>query len=473
MRPRSRRLTNFFSREIWQPALLNDRSTRGRLYALLRVISITITGLGETRATSRAAALSFSTLLGLGPLIGLAALIAGFAMGGSDPDLISQKIGELLRFVAPSVNQYEKVTVNPELVALINNFIAGTRNSAGGVISVLSIILIVLLLFTSIEQVFNDIWGVRRGRSWLLRIVFYWTILTLGAVVFFGAVGALSAATFVGFFRDNLHLTNQVVELLTLALPAFSVLVLIGILTLFYRYIPNTQVLWRAAFIGATIVAVLLVANNLLAFFYLRRVDFTRSLYGSLGMLPILMFGLYVFWLFILVGGQISYAVQNVHFRSSQAAWGNLTEAARERLTLAVLLTITRRFEACQPPCNVGALGATIKVPTQILNESLNRLVDLKLISLVPPDPAANASDFLYQPSRPLSHITLGDFKHAFEHHGENPAGESLSRIDPLLSKYQEILRTSEQQSFFTQPLDSLFSEYPFEETKPAVPPAA
>ncbi|MBK9991732.1 MAG: YihY/virulence factor BrkB family protein [Verrucomicrobia bacterium] len=459
-------LSRFFTHEIWQPALLNERSVRGNFYAVLRVVSITITGMGESRITSRAAALSFSTLLGLGPLIGLAALIAGFAMGKNDPALISQKIGELLRFVAPSVNQYEQVSVNPELVNLINNFIAGTRHSAGGIISIISIIAVVLLLFTSVEQVFNDIWGVRRGRSWLLRIVFYWTILTLGAVVFFGAVGALSAATFISFFSEKLHLTKAMTDALTYALPAFSLSLLVGILTIFYRYIPNTQVFWRAALVGATIVALLLVGNNLLAFFYLQRIDFTRSLYGSLGMLPILMFGLYIFWLFILVGGQLSYAVQNVHFRSSQAAWSNLTESTRERLTLAVLLTIARRFQACQPPCNVSALGSTIKVPTQILNECLNRLVDLQLVSMVPPGPHANASDYLYQPARPLNRMSLGDFKHRFENHGEDPAGNGLAQLDPVLSRYHETFKEQENQAFFTSSLEELFDEHPFSESK-------
>ncbi|MFT3782215.1 MAG: YihY/virulence factor BrkB family protein [Nibricoccus sp.] len=473
MRNSLSRLVHLYTREIWQPAYLTERSFRGRFYALLRVVSITITGLGESRATSRAAALSFSTLLGLGPLIGLAALIAGFALGKNDPDLIAEKISELLRFLAPSVHQYEKGAANPELVTRINDFITGTKNSAGGIVSVLSIIIVVLLLFTSIEQVFNDIWGVRRGRPWLLRIVFYWTILTLGAVVFFGAVGALSAAAFVGFFRDNLHLTPAMVNALTLALPALSVLLLVGILTVFYRYIPNTQVFWRAAFAGAFIVAILLVGNNLLAFFYISRIEFTRSVYGPLAMPLILLFGLYVFWLFILVGGQISYAVQNVHFRSSQAAWGNLTESTRERLTLAVLLTISRRFQACLPPCNVAELGGTIKVPTQILNECLNRLVDLRLVSMVPPSTKNDASDYRYQPARPLNRITLGDFKHSFEHHGEDPAGTGLTRLDPILTRYHERLAAHEREEFFSDALDKLFAEHPIEETKLQAPPAA
>ena len=54
-----------YRREIWQPRYLGDKSLRGRLYAILRIISITITGIEETKSASRAAALSFSSLLGL------------------------------------------------------------------------------------------------------------------------------------------------------------------------------------------------------------------------------------------------------------------------------------------------------------------------------------------------------------------------------------------------------------------------
>jgi len=168
-----------------------------------------------------------------------------------------------------------------------------------------------------------------------------------------------------------------------------------------------------------------------------------------------------------LVGGQISYAVQNVHFRSSRAAWSNLTENARERLSLAVLLAIARRFQACLPPCDVSQLGSAIKVPTQILNECLNRLVDLQLVSMVPPGAQGGGADYLYQPARPLNRITLGEFKHRFENHGENPTGDSLAQLDPVLARYHETAKDLEQQVFFTQTLDQLFTELPFEESKP------
>ena len=72
------RLAGTFQNEIWQPKYLGEKSLRGRLYAALRIISITITGIIETKSANRAAALSFSSLLGLGPLVAVAMLVAGF-----------------------------------------------------------------------------------------------------------------------------------------------------------------------------------------------------------------------------------------------------------------------------------------------------------------------------------------------------------------------------------------------------------
>lgn len=475
-----RRLFLLYQKEIWQSAYLRDRSLRGIIYALLRIVSITLTGLTETRATSRAAALSFSTLLGLAPLIGLAVLVAGFAMGANNTELVTDKLNDLIKFIAPQISHYEesgvpneapegakavdstksdrKLVVNPELITFINNSIAGTRSSTGGLVSTISLLAIVLLLFTSVEQVFNDIWGVHGGRSWLVRIVSYWTILTLGAVLFFGSVGALSAARFINYFREHLPFGSAVANALTFGLPALSMMLLILILTLFYRFIPNTHVFWRAAFTGAVAVALLLELNNLLAFSYFSRVNMTRSLFGSLALLPVLMIGLYIFWLVVLIGGQISYAVQNVHFRNSQAAWGNLSASTRERITLVVLLTIARRFQACLPAGTVSEIGGTVKVPTQVLNECLSRLVDLNLISPIPPRPNSASSDYLYQPARPLSRITLQQFRNTFSNFGHDPAGEGLGRIDPVVERYEKALSELNSEELFTTPLDVLLA---------------
>ncbi|MDF9833373.1 membrane protein [Ereboglobus sp. PH5-5] len=511
------RAVSLYTKEIWQSTHMGEKSPRGWAYAFLRVISITITGTLATRSFARAAALSFTTLLSLGPLIALAVMVAGFVLKDQDPDMIANKLNDAIKFVAPQVDHYEEINqqsrrngrarnssterprpqtqspapsttvttaekapaeptqpkatqrkVRPEIVRLINNFITNARSGTIGGISAITLITIVIFLFGAIEDVFNDIWGVRRTRSWLTRVVFYWTILTLGTIIFSVAITTLSAATFENFFREKIPFGTQMIAAANFVMPVAIAVLALGALTLFYRFIPNTRVFWRAALAGAVTMSALLVGNNLIAFAYFRRIEITQSLYGSLGIVPVLMLGLYVFWMIVLIGGQVSYAVQNVHFRNSQIAWGTLSFTRRERLTLIVLLTIARRFQACMPPCTVSQLGDTIKAPAQILNECLNRLKDLGLISAVPP-PAKReaASDYLYQPARPLNRITLGEFKELFENIGEDPSGMLLDSIDPVSAQYHAAIKAINREPVFTKTLEQLFAENPIDGTHP------
>lgn len=523
------KLTHLLRKEIWKTGQLNEWTLRGSLYAVLRVISITWTVFNETKAASRAAALSFSSLLGLGPLVALTVLVAGFALDNRDPNLAANTLSRLINFVAPQVGQYSKlppdrdrnlspemaprdpqpdspptapsgtepsdqpgpgdaapattpgkppvfstaspdVQLNPRLVQMMNNFISQGRSGYAGTVGFFGLVLIVLLLFKTVEDTFNEIWGVRSGRSLMMRIVYYWTTLTLGAVLFFASVTLLSAGAFISVFNEaiaSLPFSDQVAIALQWSLPAFSFTLLVLLLTVFYRVIPHTRVYWRAAFIGALVVAALLMLNNYLAFLYVRRVILTESLYGSLGFPLVVMFGLYVFWLYVLIGGQISYAVQNVHFRNSQAAWGNLSQSMRERLLLVVLLTIARRFRDCHPPITATELGAYLKVPTQILNECLNRLVDFKLITPLPSPDDDHSTDLRYQPARPLNRITLRDFKELDDEFGENPIVGALDHLDPLLPRYTQAIAELSGSDLFNKTLDDLLAEHPFQSPQP------
>ena len=457
-----KKLAHFFQREIWRAEHLTDRSLRGWLYAVLRVATITVTGLTENKAASRAAALSFSSLLGLGPLVVIAVLVAGFVVKG-DTARVETALNDLLHRVVPSLGQMSA----DNLGSLIDGFIKSSRSGTAGMVGAFTLIVIVLQLFSSVENAFNEIWGVRRGRSLPMRIVLYWAVLTLGALVFFATVTGLSPDAFFKTLAEKLHFGPELIGFLRLLLPSASVLVLVALLTLFYRFAPNTKVQWFAALVGAAVVTALLVLNNLLAFLYVQRVAMQTTLYGSLSLLPVLMAGLYIFWLFILVGGQLSYAVQNVHFRNSQIVWGGLAESVRERLSLLVLLTIGRRFAACLPPCTASQLGELTKVPTQIINECLNRLLLMGLITPVPPPPGEASADFLFQPARPLGRITLGEFKRLDDDHGEAATSPLLLTLDPLVPAYEAALAHATDTGLFKKSLDELFAEHPLDSSRP------
>ena len=464
-------LRQLWTHDIWAAGLSRDRSPKSRLFALLRVISITLSGLHEMHVAIRAAALSYSSLLALGPLVAIAVLISGFALGNQDPAFAAQAVNRVISFIAPQVAQYDQAgqpenkndpalpAATPEMVQLINNFITSSRSGTAGLIGILTLFIIVIGLFTTIENTFNDIWGVRRGRSWMARIIYYWSVITLGALLFFTSLTLLSAGAFLNVFFEKIPLGSQLKDLFVWMLPSGSVLLLVFILTLFYRLVPHTRVRWPAAVLGAVIVTALLFLNNYLAFLYFKRVVLSKSLYGSVSIVPILMIGLYIFWFFVLVGGQITYAVQNVRYRSSQTAWHSLNHVTRESMSLVVLLLIARRFKVVAPPYAVSDLSTLIRVPSQILNESLNRLCDLRLITELPPADGADPNDSRYQPARPLDQITLDEFRRKFENYGEAPAGALLDNVDPVLAHYHQRLAQALPAALGGQSLDDLIGQ--------------
>ena len=501
--PHLARLKQLWHRDIWLASVARENSLRSRAYLALRMISITLSGLHELKVAARAAALSYSSMLALGPLVAISVLIAGLALGDRDPAGMARDLTRVIGFIAPQIREFDTETApntrsatrpaaeihaenraksvapaDPELVRVISNFIVHSRSGAAGAIGVSILLLIVLQLFSSVENTFNDIWGVRRGRSWMSRLVIYWAAVSLGAVLFFASFTLLSAGPFVSFWISKLPMADGLRALYQYALPALSATLLVLILTVFYRVVPNTRVRWRVAVIGAMIVAALLFLNNYVAFLYLQGVLRSKSLYGSVGLLPILMAGLYVFWFIVLVGGQITYAIQNIHYRSSQAAWRNINEITRESLSLLVLLIIARRFKDCQPPYSGSQLSRLVRVPSQILNESLNRLCDLALVAMLPPTEGNDPNDHRYQPARPLGRITLAEFKRLFENYGEAPGGDVLDQADPILAHYRASFSAALPAAFGEKSLDTLIDELPLappaerHETRQAAEPA-
>jgi len=124
-------------------------------------------------------------------------------------------------------------------------------------------------------------------------------------------------------------------------------------------------------------------------------------------------------------------------------------------------LLICRRFKDCQPAYSASELGSRIKLPTQILNESVNRLVDLGLIAAIPPAEGQESLDYRYQPSRPPGRMTLLEFKQRFDTFGESPGGKSLDEVDPVLRMYHDRLERQVREALGTVSLEAVLEEFP------------
>ena len=438
------RTKELLNKDIWELQYLGRQSMRARVYYLLRILTLTWQGLRRNMIPVQAAALTFYSLIGIGPLIALAIMVSGIALDKGNEEVVINGIAKAIAFAAPQVALDldgpgdGTAELDPQVLEMINNFSEAAQSGTVGAVGLLMLAFIGLQVLSSIEGSFNTLWGVPRGRKWSERIVVYWTFISLGAVLGTISLTLLTVRAVSSWLAERLPFIGEVAATIFIAITPFLTFALVTLLlAVFFRFIPNTKVEWRPSFIGAAIVVLLLHAYNMLSFLYVQRVVDTNSLYGSVGIIVVLMLGLYIFWLLILLGGQITYAVQNADFLTNENAWQLTSARSREVVSLGILLHVAKRFQTQEAPIRASELHETLRVPSHILNASLNRLYQLSYLYPIQGD-GADDRDRAFQPARPIDSITLGSFKHDFECFGNNEGASLLAETHAGVSKYLE-----------------------------------
>lgn len=431
---RTRRL---MARDIWEIEHLGRKTVRARLYQLLRILTLTWQGLRRNKIPVQAAALTFYSLIGIGPLIALGITISGFALEKGSEDVVMEKIYEAIAYAAPQIELEAEGNhaMEEQMRGLINQFSEAASSGAVGAAGLIMLFVIGLQVLSSIEGSFNTLWGVRQGRKLGERIVGYWTFISLGAVLGTLSVTLLTLNAIVSRM-ENLPMGEVLASLFLFFSPIISFLMIVSLLAVFFRFIPNTQVHWGPAFCGSAIVVLMLQLYNKLSFLYVDRVVQTNSLYGSVGIIVVLMLGLFIFWLLVLLGGQITYAVQNADFLTNENAWQKTSERSREIISLSILLLATRRFQSGAHPIRSSELLKQLRIPGHIMNSSITRLCELGYLVPIEGTTQEAERDRAYQPGKPAESISLGSFKQSIEAYGNNEGLDILTKLDPTIKTY-------------------------------------
>ena len=242
---------------------------------------------------------------------------------------------------------------------------------AMGWIGTAIVIYAAIALVVTIENIFNTIYRAPKGRAWTWRVPLYWFILTLSPV----AIG-------VTYFL-NTRLTEWIDtatnwEVLLHAGPiiwAFCVMWLFMVAV--YILVPNTTVEIKPAIIGGLVAAVLIEIGRRTLGAYMANAFTVSQIYGSLGLIPVFMFWLYVMWLVVLFGLQVSAMVQMVRGRrmevfDQQKSRADVTDPLS---VLAVMLRITEEFEAGRP-AHVSELARSTCLAEPAVRSIADNLVD-------------------------------------------------------------------------------------------------
>src|SRR5262249_7035842 len=171
----------------------------------------------------------------------------------------------------------------------------------------------------------------------------------------------------------------------------------------FYMLMPNTKVHWRAALMGGFVSGLLFHLNNTFSVFYVSRVVSNSKIYGGLGLVPVFMIGLYLFWLILLFGAQVAYAFQNRRTYLEEKQVENINQRGREFIALRLITLIGQRYLEGEPPPSISDMAEQLGVPTRLITQILNTLVAARLVV------ETAGLDTGYLPARPMETITCHD----------------------------------------------------------------
>ena len=244
---------------------------------------------GLTRAAS---SLSFTTLLGLVPLLTVAfASVARFPV-------FEEWVTVLERFLLRHMLPSSAYTVVHEQ---LNEFVENAAGLTG--VSIVFLVLTAIMATATVEREINQIWGIRSRRPFARRLVTYAVGLTAGPVLVGASIAALTA-----------FLSESVAAVPLRAVVAYGVhplplaIVTAGLMLL-YGVVPARRVPWRWAAVGAFVAAVALEGAKEAFTFYLVNVPTYKVVYGALAALPIFLLWIYLCWIIVLAGAAVTAAL--------------------------------------------------------------------------------------------------------------------------------------------------------------------
>ena len=346
---------------------------------------------------------------------------------------LSTRGSETNQILLPSfARDQQAVKARRAIARHIHDFIQNTRSGALGVTGTILLIFAAISMLSRIEDTFNDIWGVTRGRSWFMRIVLYWGVISLAPMLLVVALGLATGPHLEGT-REFLTTMPFVSTLIFRLLPA---VVLCLTFAVFYGLIPNTKVQWQAALAGGLAGGILFHLNNVVSVLYVSRVVSNSKIYGSLGLVPVFMIGLYFGWVILLFGAQVAYAYQNraTYFEEKQVE--NINQRGREFVALRLLTFIGQRFVRGALPPSATEIAAALAVPTRLVKQIMRTLSTARLVT------EAAGAEPAYLPARPLEAITCHDILLALR---SSQGQELATRDEPERSEvYGEFQRIEE-----------------------------
>jgi membrane protein len=361
------KVLKFLKEEIWHVELSDLKKSQKFLLSLLQFLSISLRKFVTDRGLMMASALTFSTLLALIPF--LAVVFTFFSLLGG-AEWVENHIRPII-FNLLSTGSGEKLAQS--LSDFVRNASLGTIGTLGSIFLVIT----TLSLLNTIESAFNQVWSVGESRPLLKKVRDYWSALTIGPILIVVSLFLTTSLGKVGIVKAILS-QSLVNHFLTLIMPLILQWVAFY---LFFQMIPNTAVRSSSAALGALVGSVLWEIAKAGYVTYTSSAVRYNLIYGSVAIVPIFMIWMYLTWVAVLIGVEISYVHQNFLSLRWQKRKIQLSYSQKELLGLTVMAEVAQRFMEGNPPTTIYEMSQRLRLPAEHVRSVIQQFRDNQMLS--------------------------------------------------------------------------------------------
>ncbi len=432
MSVRLQALIGWFSERVWEADLRQMHAPGRVLVFVARILHMLLRELLGGQLNLRAMSLVYTTLLSIVPLLAVSfSVLKGF-------DVHTRFEPFVYDFFDPLGPK------GAEIADRIFEFVDNTRAGVLGSLGFALLIYTVVALLQKVESAFNFVWQVDRLRSFSRRFSNYLSVILVGPVLVFSALGLTASIM-------NTTLAKRLIGIEPLGMMVVYsgklvpyVLVCLAF-TFVYRFIPNTRVRFRAALIGGVIAGLLWETTGWGFATFIATSSKYAAIYSSFAILILLLIWLYLNWLILLVGSQVAFYVQYPKYMTLHRVRFVISNRLREQLALQLMYLIGYNHYHNLPPWDVGELVARLDMPGQPVQRVLAALVEAGYLVEVPGEETP-----VYLPLHDIETMRLAQLLAAVRQSGESrflnvrqlpgiaPVDGLVARLDEMTGRILE-----------------------------------
>jgi len=423
----------FIQEDIWRIRAKGLPPLKAFGIRYLRILLAAANAFQEHRCQLRASALTFFTLLSIVPIVAMA---FGIAKGFEFEKVLQEKILE--RFAGQ-----EEILL--EIFGFANSLLANTK---GGLIAGVGVILLfwtIIKVLGNIENSFNDIWSVKKDRTFARKITDYLSVMLVAPVllVISGSVTVFISTGLAAITKrfDMMGLLGPVVVFFLEITPFAIMWVLFSFL---YIFMPNRQVNRKSGFVAGVIAGSVYVIVQLIYVKFQVGVAKYNAIYGSFAALPLFLTWLQLSWLIVLAGAEISCIHQNMDMLEYGPDARRANHYFRRLVALRIVNFMSRNFATGEVPLTAARISESLEIPRGLATELVEELTESGILI----EAATRGRDeAAYVPARDTDQLTVKFVMDALDRRGldQIPVAttEELERIAQSLKDLGEAVEKS------------------------------